>query len=55
MFRQIIKPAVLLFIVLTVLCGVVYPLFVTLVAQVVFPDQANGSLIRRTADRSPPR
>ncbi len=48
MFRQIIKPAVLLFIVLTVLCGVVYPLFVTLVAQVVFPDQANGSLIRRS-------
>ena len=47
MFRQIIKPAVLLFLVLSVLCGVLYPLFVTLVAQVVFPHQANGSLILR--------
>lgn len=31
--------------VLTVLFGVVYPLVITVAAQVVFPSQANGSLI----------
>jgi K+-transporting ATPase ATPase C chain len=33
-------------IVLTVLLGVVYPLVMTGVAQVLFPNQANGSLVR---------
>jgi K+-transporting ATPase ATPase C chain len=32
---------------LTLLTGIAYPLFVTLVAQVLFPDEANGSLVRR--------
>jgi K+-transporting ATPase ATPase C chain len=31
----------------TVLCGVAYPLLVTAAAQVLFPEQANGSLIQR--------
>jgi len=39
--------AVLMTVVTTVLLGVVYPLVVTGVAQVVFPDKANGSLIKR--------
>lgn len=38
--------AVLMTIVTTVLLGLIYPLVVTGLAQVIFPDQANGSLIR---------
>jgi len=39
--------AVLMTVVTTVLLGVVYPLAITAVAQVMFPDQANGPLIER--------
>lgn len=37
--------ALALFVVATVLCGVLYPLAVTGVAQAAFPAQANGSII----------
>lgn len=40
-----LKSAILLFIVFTVICGGIYPALVTGVAQVVFPKQANGTLI----------
>lgn len=39
--------AILMTIVTTVLFGLVYPLAVTGLAQVIFPDKANGSLIKR--------
>lgn len=39
--------AILMTIVTTVLLGLIYPLVVTGLAQVIFPDQANGQLIRR--------
>jgi K+-transporting ATPase ATPase C chain len=39
--------AILMTIVTTVLLGLIYPLVVTGLAQVIFPDKANGSLIRR--------
>jgi K+-transporting ATPase ATPase C chain len=40
-----LRPAFLMLLVLSVITGVVYPLVVTGIAQVVFPHQANGSLI----------
>ncbi|MCK9636982.1 MAG: potassium-transporting ATPase subunit KdpC [Methylobacter tundripaludum] len=40
-----IKPALILLLCLTALTGVVYPLLVTLSAQLLFPTQANGSLL----------
>ena len=42
---SILRPALVLFTVLTVITGVAYPLVVTGVAQTVFPVQAAGSLI----------
>lgn len=40
-----IRPALSLFLVLTVLTGVIYPLAVTGVSRGLFPEQANGSLL----------
>jgi K+-transporting ATPase ATPase C chain len=42
--------AVLMTVVTTVLLGVIYPLTITAIAQVVFPDQANGQLIERNGE-----
>lgn len=41
------RPALLLFVLLTVLTGIVYPLLITLIAQTVFAHQANGSIVMR--------
>ena len=45
--RSQIRPAIVSFLMLTVLTGVAYPLVVTAVAKVAFRDKAEGSLIRR--------
>jgi K+-transporting ATPase ATPase C chain len=41
----LIRPALTLFVVLSLVTGIAYPLVVTGVAQTVFPQAANGSLI----------
>jgi potassium-transporting ATPase KdpC subunit len=45
--RQLLRPALSLLLTLGVLTGIVYPLLVTALAQVVFPAQAGGSLLQR--------
>jgi len=42
-----LKPALLMLALLTVLTGGIYPLLVTGIVQLVFPHQANGSLIEQ--------
>lgn len=43
--KKIILQSLSVLFVMTVLTGVIYPLFITLIGQVVFPNQSNGSLI----------
>jgi potassium-transporting ATPase KdpC subunit len=45
MIREL-RNATMVFLLLTVVTGIVYPGLVTLVAAVAFPDQASGSLVR---------
>ncbi len=45
--KNILRPAVVLFIALSVITGVAYPLVVTGAAKALFPAQAAGSLVMR--------
>jgi K+-transporting ATPase ATPase C chain len=47
-----LKPAVILFALLTLLTGIIYPLIVTGLAQLFFHHQANGSLITNDAGQA---
>lgn len=44
---KLLRPAISLFIVLSVVTGIAYPLTITGIAQLAFPRQANGSVIDR--------
>jgi potassium-transporting ATPase KdpC subunit len=46
LIRQL-RPALLMMIVFTLVCGVAYPLLSTLIGEVAFGDKADGSLIER--------
>ncbi|MDP4119094.1 MAG: K(+)-transporting ATPase subunit C [Bacillota bacterium] len=43
-----LKPALYCFIIMTILCGVIYTGVITGVAQLLFPNKANGSVITVT-------
>ncbi len=45
--RTLIRPALMLLVLFTLLTGLAYPLLVTALAQTLFPDKANGSLLFR--------
>ncbi|MBI3805896.1 MAG: potassium-transporting ATPase subunit KdpC [Nitrospirae bacterium] len=47
MWKQELKPAVLLFLIITVLTGALYPFAITQIASLFFPNQSGGSLIER--------
>ncbi|MGZ4741165.1 MAG: potassium-transporting ATPase subunit C, partial [Ilumatobacteraceae bacterium] len=46
LLRQL-RPALLVTVVFTLVCGVAYPLLSTAIGQVAFSSKANGSLIKR--------
>jgi potassium-transporting ATPase KdpC subunit len=46
-FVRQLRPALMVAIVFTVICGVIYPLLTTGIGQAAFNDEANGSLIKR--------
>jgi potassium-transporting ATPase KdpC subunit len=47
---QELRPALVMMMLMTLLTGFAYPLAITGIAQTVFPDQANGSLLERNGE-----
>lgn len=47
MFIRNLKSAILVFIILTIITGILYPLLITGIAQIFFHTETNGSLIYR--------
>lgn len=43
--KKIIVQSFKIFLSLTILTGVIYPVFITLIGQVIFPNQSSGSLV----------
>lgn len=44
-FKKVLSKAAVIFLIFTLLCGVIYTGLVTGIAQLIFPKQANGSII----------
>lgn len=51
MLRKQLRPAIMMTIVLMIITGGIYPGIVTVLAQLIFPRQANGSLITSSTGR----
>ena len=45
--KNLLRPAISLFVLLSVVTGLAYPALITAIASIVFPDQASGSLVKR--------
>jgi K+-transporting ATPase ATPase C chain len=45
--KTILRPALVLFILLTLICCVAYPLAVSGIGRIAFPDQAGGSIVMK--------
>lgn len=45
---KLLRPVLVCFLIMTLLCGIIYPGIVTAAAQIIFPTQANGSMITVT-------
>ncbi|MEX3791201.1 potassium-transporting ATPase subunit KdpC [Paraburkholderia sp. BR14374] len=45
--KNSLRPVLVLFVILTVITGIVYPLVVTAIGHALFPHQASGSLIEK--------
>jgi potassium-transporting ATPase KdpC subunit len=45
--NQVLRPMLVLFVLLTVVTGLVYPLLVTGIGKMAFPNQVSGSLVMR--------
>lgn len=45
-FTSSLRPAIVMTILFAILLGIVYPLAMTGIGQILFPSQANGSLVR---------
>ncbi|MBD8547958.1 potassium-transporting ATPase subunit KdpC [Sphingomonas sp. CFBP 8760] len=50
-FSSALRPAIVMTILFAALLGIVYPLAMTGIGQTIFPEQANGSLVRNAAGR----